>query len=329
MTGKAGSAAEDRSPPSKRYLDLKTPTGEHTSVPAKASFHGRPVSAPGYSLEPDKRIEENIGDLSLEQARSKEQDARPILANNPRKRGVEGGSRSPDPPIGSGPVEHMSTRPRHGKTLSGGRHPESGRQFAPPDASDYRREISGPKQPLWDPSSDSPNTVKSGRRDKQHSHGNPLRRFYPPKDIYSTYQGPEPAEDDAVQPPVDFGHRGPVVQQIVDGRGSQAKQPISSSTGGEKIGCQSPTEGDFPEDNPPDGLEDEPEMLLQPETRPISHEQLVVEVKGIYAGLVLVEAKCIDIDERQNAAAQEKDPSKKTELKNDQWQSLIALHKQV
>ena len=70
-------------------------------------------------------------------------------------------------------------------------------------------------------------------------------------------------------------------------------------------------------------------MLLQPETRPISHEQLVVEVKGIYAGLVMVEAKCIDIDERQSAAAQEKDLSKKTELKNDQWQSLIALHKQV
>ncbi|KAM0804193.1 hypothetical protein BDR22DRAFT_800550 [Usnea florida] len=70
-------------------------------------------------------------------------------------------------------------------------------------------------------------------------------------------------------------------------------------------------------------------MLLQPDTRPISHEQLVVEVKGIYAGLVMVEAKCIDIDERQSAAAQEKDPSKRTDLKNDQWQSLIALHKQL
>lgn len=70
-------------------------------------------------------------------------------------------------------------------------------------------------------------------------------------------------------------------------------------------------------------------MLLQPETRPISHEQLVIEVKGIYAGLVMVEAKCIDIDERQSAAAQEKDPTKRIQLKNDQWQSLIALHKQL
>ncbi len=73
----------------------------------------------------------------------------------------------------------------------------------------------------------------------------------------------------------------------------------------------------------------EPELLLQPETRPISHEQLVIEVKGIYAGLVMVEAKCIDIDERQSAAAREQNPSRKTELLDDQWQSLIALHKQL
>ena len=69
-------------------------------------------------------------------------------------------------------------------------------------------------------------------------------------------------------------------------------------------------------------------MLLQPETRPISHDQLIIEVKGIYAGLVMVEAKYIDIDEKQSAAAQEKDPSKKPMLKNDRYQSLIALHKQ-
>ena len=87
--------------------------------------------------------------------------------------------------------------------------------------------------------------------------------------------------------------------------------------------------------------EPDPEMLLQPETRPISHDQLVVEVKGmfspqmlsspllqilikykgIYAGLVMVENKCIDVDTRNSA-----DDSK---LSNDQWASLIALHKQL
>ena len=90
---------------------------------------------------------------------------------------------------------------------------------------------------------------------------------------------------------------------------------------------------------PPDSLEDGmcmepdedhemPEMLLQPETRPISHDQLVVEVKGLFAGFVMVEAKCIDIDE-EFAAATEKDLSKRPQPTNDQWQSLIALHKQL
>lgn len=76
--------------------------------------------------------------------------------------------------------------------------------------------------------------------------------------------------------------------------------------------------GSSPGDDDPGSPEREPEMLLVPETRPISHEQLVIEAKGIYAGLIMVEAKCIDIDERQFAAAQEKDPTKKTALKNDQ-----------
>ena len=70
-------------------------------------------------------------------------------------------------------------------------------------------------------------------------------------------------------------------------------------------------------------------MLLQPETRPISHEQLVAEMKSIYAGLVMVEAKCIEIDEKKSSAVQEKDLAKRMDLKNDQWQSLIALHKQL
>ena len=76
-------------------------------------------------------------------------------------------------------------------------------------------------------------------------------------------------------------------------------------------------------------FEGEPEMLLQNESRPISHEQLVIEVKTIYAGLERMEAKCKDIDEKQLSAAKEKNPEKRTSIKNDQWQALIALHKQV
>ena len=70
-------------------------------------------------------------------------------------------------------------------------------------------------------------------------------------------------------------------------------------------------------------------MLLQLDARPVSYEQLVQQVDRIYAKVVIVEAKCIDIDKRQLAAAQEKDPLKKVQLEGDQWQLLIAHHQQV
>lgn len=63
-------------------------------------------------------------------------------------------------------------------------------------------------------------------------------------------------------------------------------------------------------------------MIGQPETRPISQEQLVAEVKGIYAGLVMVESKCIEVDSSQSAQ-NESSPK----LNNEQWQALIALHR--
>ena len=42
----------------------------------------------------------------------------------------------------------------------------------------------------------------------------------------------------------------------------------------------------------------------EPETRPISQEQIVAEVKGILAGLLMVEAKCIEIEKKQAAPSQ-------------------------
>ncbi|KAL6866793.1 hypothetical protein J3F83DRAFT_761745 [Trichoderma novae-zelandiae] len=86
-----------------------------------------------------------------------------------------------------------------------------------------------------------------------------------------------------------------------------------------------------PEPGPPvqaeteDVWEEDPSvthMIRQPETRPISQEQLVAEVKGIYAGLVMVESKCIEVDNAQSA---NKDSPQ--QLNNEQWQALIALHR--
>ncbi|KAI1818598.1 hypothetical protein GGS20DRAFT_194570 [Poronia punctata] len=58
----------------------------------------------------------------------------------------------------------------------------------------------------------------------------------------------------------------------------------------------------------------------EPNTRPISQEQLVSEVKGIYAGLLMVESKCIEVDNAQSNQTE-------TKLNNEQWQALIALHR--
>ena len=61
-------------------------------------------------------------------------------------------------------------------------------------------------------------------------------------------------------------------------------------------------------------------MPREPESSPLSHEQLATEIKGIYGGLVMVEAKCINMD-----AALAANPH--TELTREQWQARIALHR--
>ncbi|KAI9775610.1 MAG: hypothetical protein M1839_001011 [Geoglossum umbratile] len=66
-------------------------------------------------------------------------------------------------------------------------------------------------------------------------------------------------------------------------------------------------------------------LVLQPETRPISQERLVAEVKGIYAGLVMVEAMCVDVDNKQVMDAQEAEPSQRPKLDNEQCPAIRRL----
>jgi hypothetical protein len=60
-----------------------------------------------------------------------------------------------------------------------------------------------------------------------------------------------------------------------------------------------PEPKDFASTSPPSSLAfdtgDETTLLLQPETRPITQEQLVNKVKGICTGLIMVERKCIEV----------------------------------
>ncbi|KAF2126052.1 hypothetical protein P153DRAFT_433857 [Dothidotthia symphoricarpi CBS 119687] len=70
-----------------------------------------------------------------------------------------------------------------------------------------------------------------------------------------------------------------------------------------------------------------PGLLLQPDSRPISQEQLASEVKSIYAGLTMVETKCIHVDRAQAAAAAQENSDSNRKLAPDHWQALIALHR--
>jgi hypothetical protein len=67
-------------------------------------------------------------------------------------------------------------------------------------------------------------------------------------------------------------------------------------------------------------------FLPQLQIRPISMEQLVAEVKGIYAGIVIVEGKCIEVDLKQAALTRDSTPESLPKLNKEQWQALIALH---
>jgi hypothetical protein len=53
----------------------------------------------------------------------------------------------------------------------------------------------------------------------------------------------------------------------------------------------------------------------------------VAEVRGIYAGLVMVEGKCIQVDAKQEAFAPEAPAGTQPKLNIEQWQALIALHR--
>ncbi|KAM0550696.1 hypothetical protein ACHAPJ_008760 [Fusarium lateritium] len=62
--------------------------------------------------------------------------------------------------------------------------------------------------------------------------------------------------------------------------------------------------------------ESTPKTMPQSETRPLSHYQLIAEVKRLYAELAMVEANCIEIDTGTNG-----------KLNDEQWQALTTLHR--
>ncbi len=120
-------------------------------------------------------------------------------------------------------------------------------------------------------------------------------------------------------------------RRIVTGRPSQSPQITSQHTAAkaEQLAAQyfpmrQTTSDSGYASQPPSrhntSIETKYDMLKQPISSPISQGQLANEIKGIYGGLVMVEAKCMSIDENQA-----KDLTKT--LNTEQWQALIALHR--
>lgn len=161
---------------------------------------------------------------------------------------------------------------------------------------------------LFNPDTDNPSNT-TGRNKARESAA--ARRIYDQRiHVFRSRQAPSGDKDDIRQPKINLNYNNEQIKLEKNPSGIQ----------GVRISDAQPNlQGE--------DLEQDPELLLQPETRPISHDQLFLEVKGIYAGLLMVESKCIEVDSRQSKAALERDPSRPTKLNNEQWQALIALHK--
>ena len=77
-------------------------------------------------------------------------------------------------------------------------------------------------------------------------------------------------------------------------------------------------------------------MMPEPKTRPISQDKLMTEVKTIYAGLVILEAKCVEVVSKQvadaktsAAAAASTTRPPAPPLNDEQWRALVALHRNL
>ncbi|KAF7894675.1 uncharacterized protein EAF01_010125 [Botrytis porri] len=66
------------------------------------------------------------------------------------------------------------------------------------------------------------------------------------------------------------------------------------------------------------------DIMLQFKTRHISQKQLIVEARGLYAGLQMVAAKCIEVDEK--LAILQGDSPVPEPLNDKQWNALNELH---
>ena len=256
----------------------------------------RPVSAVGTKHQ-DPKIEE-FSRLNLGQKPDGEDPAISEPGLIPLKRPA---NRSPSQDIRVHGDGWISPKNRRIKAVSGILHGNSGEHDAPARSGSGKR--------FFNPALDDP-----------YGRNKPPLKITPSQVTKSNPQQQEAAQPSSMieSQPISQPRSGQL--EVVE-TSNPASSPTLENDNFSRV------EVSLNEPEPIDEWDADPELLLQPETRPISHEQLVHEVKGIYAGLVMVEAKCIDVDNKQTAAAQERDPSRRTQLTPEQWSALIALHK--
>ena len=259
------------------------------------------------------------GTLTTEAPQDPSTDA-PLAPLGPRKRAA---AADPGPnEARSSPINQESdvkVNPRRSKARSGGALVPAGSSWDLPDP-DFRRATpttgdgpglapsAGGQKRLFDPSTDDPIA---------HSHPDPSTLAAARPTTYDPRAHVLRSKEDA--------RRREFRGSTRDRRWSPGRQrPSSSPQQSHSFHVGAPPK-DRSRPDASGATSSDLLMLLQPETRPISQEKLVAEVKGIYAGLVMVEAKCVEVVGKQVAAAHE--AGRQPRLSDEQWQALIALHR--
>ncbi|KAL8922049.1 MAG: hypothetical protein Q9172_003732 [Xanthocarpia lactea] len=303
-------------PPSEDYNPPRSDVGGETapeSPPLSVSTPG--LGQPGSQARSPSRIED-FGKLNLGQTPNRhgalDPPSKQFSMSNPLKRGRTENLETQQLDPKSHSMGHVTAARRREKARSSGSvvvlDPDfaRGENFLSKDGNISRNSYSSTKR-MYSPHMDDSNHGAITARN--HPHLSKPSNLGWPIERCARDPGPDKmALDERCVAPKPSNAKQPAI--------GQGDPPNRSRRGDDSLDTRRDTI-----------IEAQPQMLLQPETRPISYAQLVVEVKGIYHGLVMVEQKCIEVDEKQSAAALERDPSKRTDLKDEQWQALIALHK--
>ncbi|KAI9878115.1 MAG: hypothetical protein M1830_001832 [Pleopsidium flavum] len=314
---------------------LRIQIGDDTGVDFRTK---RPFSTSAITARSQRPEIGDIKNLSLEQ----EQDtasgdalsvrtglSTPVSTLNIRKRPA-GTDFSLSEALPTDRFSHEPTNPRRAKARSGGHIYSSKQVTVDPDFDrnvpvvgdiDYVRPVTGNKPILFDPSTD--NLTTSFSRDIPHALGpTSTSRVYDARaHVFRSKKEPIPRRDDQLLERKEW-HFNP---QLRPRAGKHSSFQTPSTVDANKRHRQLAGQSGLPYDGTQS--ERDPELVRQPETRPISQEQLVAEVKGIYAGLVMVEAKCVEVDNKQALAAKDPETGQQPKLSNEQWQALIALHR--